>query len=63
MHTLTDPRGHTSEYPVVLHYAKPPDLDTMAVTAGLRLTSRWNDWTRTPAHAHSHDPISIYTRP
>lgn len=62
VHTLTDPRGHSVDYPVTLHYATPVELDAMAATAGLTPTGRWGDWTGAPADADSHDPISIYLR-
>lgn len=62
VHTLTDPHGHSADYPVTLHYATPVELDAMAAIAGLSPADRWSDWTGRPADAHSHDPISIYVR-
>lgn len=62
VHTLTDPHGHSADYPVTLHYATPVELDAMAAMAGLSPAGRWSDWTGSPADAHSRDPISLYVR-
>lgn len=62
VHTLTDPHGHSTDYPVTLHYATPVELDAMAAVAGLSPAGRWSDWTGSPADARSRDPISFYVR-
>jgi SAM-dependent methyltransferase len=60
-HELAD-ESHVEHYTVDLCYATLDELDAMAAAAGLRLTSRWQDWTKTPAQPESADPISIYQR-
>lgn len=49
-------------YEVTLTYATEPQLDAMAIAAGLQLVDRWHDWTGKPADAASTDPISVYHR-
>lgn len=63
VHTLTDPDGRSEDYAVTLHYATPDELDEMARAAGFAPVARWNDWTRSPAHNASRDPISMYELP
>ncbi len=60
-HELLD-ESHAAYYTVDLCYATVDELDTMAAAAGLRLTSRWHDWTGAPAQSQSADPISVYQR-
>lgn len=47
-------------YPVALRYAWPAELDLMARLAGLRLRSRWGDWTGAPFTGESGYHVSIY---
>jgi SAM-dependent methyltransferase len=60
-HELVD-ESHVECYTVDLCYATVDELDAMAAAAGLRLISRWHDWTGSPAQPESPDPISIYQR-
>lgn len=59
---LLSTRDVQDSYAVTLCYATETQLDAMATAAGLRLISRWNDWTETPAGPASTDPISVYRR-
>lgn len=63
VHTLTDQDGRSRDYEVTLHYLAPTELDTIAGAAGFALADRWHDWTATPAHGASRDPISLYQVP
>jgi len=59
-HVLGDENGRTGEYEVTLHHSPLDQLDAMAEAAGLRLASRWHDWTGTPLRPDSTDPVSVY---
>jgi SAM-dependent methyltransferase len=48
--------------PVVQRYAWPSELDLMARIAGLRLTERWDDWSRRPYTATGSTVVSVYGR-
>ncbi len=49
--------------PLVMRYARPPELDLMAQLAGLRLRSRWGGWQKQPFTAESTMHISVWERP
>ncbi len=48
--------------PVVQRYAWPAELDLMARIAGLRLTERWDDWSRSPYTGTGSTVVSVYGR-
>lgn len=52
-----------SIYPVKLRYAWPAELDLMAQLAGLRLESRWSDWSGSPFDGASKKHVSVYRWP
>lgn len=56
-------KGWTTLSPLVLRYARPPELDLMAQIAGLRLRDRWGGWRREPFTAASTMHVSVYERP
>ncbi len=60
-HVVIGPDG-VKLYPVVLRYAWPPELDLMALAAGMRLRERWAGWDRGPFTSGSGRHISIYGR-
>ena len=47
-------------FPVVHRYVWPSELDVMARLNGLRLESRWQDWSCTPFGPRSRNHISVY---
>jgi trans-aconitate methyltransferase len=49
-------------FPVRLRYAYPPELDLMALNAGLKLEARWGSWSKEPFTRDSGKHISVYGR-
>ncbi|GGL76766.1 class I SAM-dependent methyltransferase [Wenxinia marina] len=49
--------------PLVMRYARPPELDLMARMAGLRLRDRWGGWAREPFTAASAMHVSVWEKP
>lgn len=49
--------------PLVMRYARPPELDLMADLGGLRLRDRWGGWGREPFTADSRMHVSVWERP
>lgn len=56
-----DGRQERSSTP--FRYVWPAELDLMASIAGLQLTDRWSDWTRSPFTDASPGHISIWRKP
>ena len=54
--------GELTQYPVLLRYAFPRELDLMAQLAGLRLRDRFGGWNREPFTAESGMHVSVYGR-
>jgi SAM-dependent methyltransferase len=52
--------GDVTLYPEVVRYAWPTELDLMARLAGMRLRSRWADWSGKPFDRGSRVHVSIY---
>lgn len=52
--------GGTRLHPSTSRYAAPEELDEMASAAGLRLRSRWADWSGSPFTARSPRHVSMY---
>lgn len=50
-------------YPAWLRLATAPELDLMAVLAGLSLENRWAGWKREPFTPRSTSHVSVYRRP
>lgn len=48
--------------PWSIRYTTPAELDAMASRAGLRLTHRWEDTSRSPFVSDSPTHVSVYTR-
>ncbi len=49
-------------WPWAIRYASVPELDLMALLAGLRLRERWSGWERQPFTAGSPRHVSVYER-
>ncbi len=49
--------------PLVMRYAYPPEIDLMAMNAGLTLVNRYADWDKSEFTATSGSHISIYQKP
>ena len=49
-------------YPIKLRYIWPSELDAMARLAGMKLMSRWEDWSKKPFSDKSRKHISIYEK-
>lgn len=49
--------------PLVMRYARPPELDLMAELGGLRLRHRWGGWAREPFTADSRMHVSVWKKP
>ncbi len=54
--------GKIEMYPVSIRYAYPPELDLMALLAGLELRDRWGGWRREPFTSGSTSHVSVYAR-
>jgi SAM-dependent methyltransferase len=52
--------GDVRVHPTTHRYAWPAELDLMARLAGLRLRSRWADWSGAPFEADSRNHVSVY---
>ena len=47
---------------IPFRYVWPAELDLMARIAGMKLTERWADWTRTPFTAESRKHVSVWQK-
>jgi SAM-dependent methyltransferase len=54
--------GETKTFSPPFRYVWPSELDLMARIAGMRLTERWNDWTRRPFTNNSGKHISVWQK-
>jgi SAM-dependent methyltransferase len=62
-HYFTSDDGRTI-YSASLHrFVWPSELDLMAHLAGLQLTERWGDWTRTAFTDDSESHVSVWMKP
>lgn len=59
VHTILD-SGAPESTQHVMRYAFPRELDLIAESCGLRLESRWADFTKQPFTAASHRHVSVY---
>ncbi|MFI0224035.1 class I SAM-dependent DNA methyltransferase [Streptomyces lydicus] len=59
--TIVDGRAEHSSLP--FRYVWPSELDLMARLAGLRLRSRWEDWTGAPFTGESRRHVSVWEKP
>jgi SAM-dependent methyltransferase len=48
---------------IPFRYVWPSELDLMAQLAGLRLSERWDGWTRQPFTSESRQHVSIWEKP
>ncbi|MFJ2830755.1 class I SAM-dependent DNA methyltransferase [Streptomyces sp. NPDC087263] len=58
---VVDGRGEYHSIP--FRYVWPAELDLMAQLAGLRLSERWDGWTREPFTGESGRHVSIWEKP
>ncbi|MFC9848945.1 class I SAM-dependent DNA methyltransferase [Streptomyces sp. NPDC060223] len=58
---VVDGRGRYHSIP--FRYVWPAELDLMAQLAGLRLSERWEGWTREPFTSESGRHVSIWEKP
>ena len=58
---VVDGRGEYRSIP--FRYVWPAELDLMAQLAGLRLSERWDGWTRDPFTSESRQHVSIWEKP
>ncbi len=49
--------------PLPMRYAYVPEIDLMAMLAGLELQHRWGGWDRSPFDASSTMHVSVYRKP
>ncbi|WP_329318624.1 MULTISPECIES: class I SAM-dependent DNA methyltransferase [unclassified Streptomyces] len=59
--TIVDGRAEHQSLP--FRYVWPSELDLMARLAGLRLSARWEGWTRTPFTGESTRHVSVWEKP
>ncbi|MEV6817112.1 class I SAM-dependent methyltransferase [Nocardiopsis dassonvillei] len=59
--TVADGRGTYREVP--FRYVWPAELDLMARLAGMRLSDRWDGWTRQPFTSASRQHVSVWEKP
>ncbi|WP_039797994.1 class I SAM-dependent methyltransferase [Nocardia araoensis] len=55
--------GRGSYRSVPFRYVWPAELDLMAEIAGLRLSERWDGWTREPFTSESRGHVSVWEKP
>ncbi|MFI2284927.1 class I SAM-dependent methyltransferase [Nocardia beijingensis] len=55
--------GRGSYRSVPFRYVWPAELDLMAEIAGLRLSERWDGWTREPFTSDSRGHVSVWEKP
>ena len=53
--------GGVRRFPLDLRVPSPSELDLMARSAGLRLSTRWSDWDAEPFTEQATKHVSIYT--
>ena len=61
-HVNVAPDGQARQISVPFRYAMPAELDLMARIAGMRLRSRWADWSRAPFTSESRSHVSVWER-
>ncbi len=62
-HVTIDAATGQGEFRTIpFRYVWPSELDLMARLAGLTLTHRWEDWSRTPFTAASAGHVSVWTK-
>ncbi|WP_425841473.1 class I SAM-dependent DNA methyltransferase [Streptomyces fractus] len=55
--------GKGSFWTIPFRYVWPAELDLMARIAGLRLSERWDGWTRKPFTSESRGHVSVWEKP
>jgi SAM-dependent methyltransferase len=60
-YTVRDGKGHVFRTPQ--RFVWPSELDLMGELAGMRLTERWADWSRSPFTADSGSHVSVWQKP
>jgi SAM-dependent methyltransferase len=61
-HLVLSERG-VKLHPVVIRYAWPSELDAMALSSGLELAHRYEDYLRRPFEHSSTQHVSVYRKP
>ncbi|MBB1243959.1 class I SAM-dependent methyltransferase [Streptomyces durbertensis] len=63
-HYVTLGEGGRAEHrSIPFRYVWPAELDLMARLAGMRLTDRWEDWSRRPFSGESPRHVSVWRKP
>lgn len=60
-YTVSGGKGHIFRTPQ--RFIWPSELDLMGELAGMRLTERWADWSRSPFAADSTSHVSVWEKP
>jgi hypothetical protein len=61
-HYRHEPDGSVRHEAGRFRYAWPAELDLMARLAGMRLESRWADWSRAPFTSESRSHVSVWIK-
>lgn len=62
-HVTVDPARRSEFRSVPFRYVWPSELDLMAQIAGLTLSHRWSDWSRSPFTPDSRKHVSVWSKP
>jgi SAM-dependent methyltransferase len=61
-HHWREIEGRLVRHSAPYRYVWPSELDLMAKLAGLRVESRWSDWTRAPFTSDSESQIAVFQK-